>query len=49
MNYVMFASFTGKNHFSVQKMLDFDDFNECVATQQTDRRTQLIIEMRGRI
>ena len=38
---------------SVEKMFDFDVSNECVTNQQTDqptdRRTQPIIEMRGRI
>ena len=29
----------GKNHFSVEKMLDFDVFTECVTNQQTDRPT----------
>ena len=29
----------GQNHFSVEKMLDFDVFNECVTNQQTDRPT----------
>ena len=29
----------GQNHFSVEKMLDFDVFNECVTDQQTDRPT----------
>ena len=41
------------NHFSVEKMHDFDVFNECVTDrptdQQTAQRTQPIIEMRGRI
>ena len=27
----------GQNHFSVEKMLDFDDFNECVTDHPTDR------------
>ena len=29
----------GQNHFSVEKMLDFDVFNECVTNRQTDRQT----------
>ena len=29
----------GQNHFSVEKMLDFDVFNECVTDQPTDRPT----------
>ena len=29
----------GQNHFSVEKMLDFDVFNECVTNRQTDRPT----------
>ena len=29
----------GQNHFSVEKMLDFDDFNECVTDQPTNRPT----------
>ena len=45
------------NHFSVEKMHDFDVFNECVTDRPTDRqtdrptdrRTKPIIEMRGRI
>ena len=42
----------GYKLFPVVKMHDFDDFNECVTNQPTDqptdRRTQPIIEMRGR-
>ena len=29
----------GKNYFSVEKMHDFDVFNECVTNQQTNRPT----------
>ena len=38
--------------FPVEKMQDFNAFNECATRptdRQTDRRTQPIIEMRGRI
>ena len=38
----------GQDHFSVEKMHEFDVFNECV-TRQTDQRTEPITEMRGLI
>ena len=43
----------GEAHFSFEKMHDFDVFDECVTNRltnrPTNRRTQPIIEMRGRI
>ena len=42
----------GQDHFSVEKMHEFDVFNECVTRQTdqpTDQRTQPILEMQGRI
>ena len=41
-----------QDHFPVEKMHEFDIFNDCVTQQTdqpTDRRTAPIIEMRGRI
>ena len=37
-----------QDHFSVEKIHDFDVFNECV-TRPTNQRTEPIIEMRGHI
>ena len=47
MNYSMYATFCWY-HFSDEDMQDSDAFYERV-TQQTDQRTQPIIEIRGRI
>ena len=48
----MHASFTGLGPLSLEKMHEFDVFNECVTRptdQPTNQRTEPIIEMRGRI